>query len=220
MVEVMTPAVDLSLTTLDVVKLRLGVEDNSQDVALRALIKGASESMIHYTGFVWPKQGYRERLHGSGSLEIQLSRRPLISITNLTVGENVVSGSDYSIIDLNQSLIFRSVGWPSQRYMVEGVAGWLMPVESGMSARNVVVEYTAGYVTPQMEIDNNLLDRNLPQDVEELCIELVKWSFSQKDKLPINEVKTPNLSVVLDKGSSIKVSEDIFSRLDNWKIIV
>jgi hypothetical protein len=214
-IEVVTAAdPDLSLTLLATVKDRLGIADGANDAVLTSNIKGASEAMIHKTGFVWPRQEYRERLHGTGALEIQLSRRPLDTISEFKLGDEVLSSGDYSIINKPQAVVFREVGWPSQRYQVEGISGWPLPTEMGRTKRNLEIKYTAGYITPAMSGI-----RSLPYDVEEICIEICTIAWQNKSALPLREVETPNLRVLLDRDSAVKISDATFAKLDYWNTL-
>lgn len=156
-----------ALTTLDTLRAELGLdEDVSKDALLERWINEASAALERHCGRKFQKASVTEKLKGTGTRELLLSRTPIVSITSVTLDEDVLDADDYEIEDAEVGILSRSNGWPADEERCIGIAWTPIP---GTGERNIAVAYVGGYVLP-----NDAGTCTLPPDLERACIETVK----------------------------------------------
>jgi hypothetical protein len=151
---VTTPASSYDLTALATVKTELGIADNTENDKLRTWITQASIIAASYCRRVFARETLTETFRPARNCSshgefLILQRRPIASITSVTVDDVAVDAAEYET-DANPGLLYRldSSGYRSCWY----------------SAKSIIVVYIAGYI---------LLD-TLPQDIERAVIMMVK----------------------------------------------
>lgn len=144
-VAVTTAASDISLTTLDNVKLELGITDTNSDDQLTQWIAQASAVAARYCNRTLARETLTEtfrqtghhhhhffRLHEGRTADgLTLTRYPIISIASVTVDGNLVDASQY---EFDETEVYRltSSGYPEHWHF----------------SKSIVVVYDAGYTIP------------------------------------------------------------------------
>lgn len=175
-IQVLTPATTTLLSTLDTVKLELGLDVDTDDVLLDRLLQRASDAITRECQRVFGRETVVETLQGSGGSLIGLTRRPVVSITEVLEDSVVVDPAQYVIEDAEVGALRRtSGGWvkgsESRMWGQEAFAsGYILP---GGTAYNYIVTYVAGFVLPPE------VSPTLPGDVEQACIETVRDWYSR-----------------------------------------
>lgn len=166
---VTTPATSSDLTVLSTVKEELGIaaQDNTNDAVLNKAIRRASGIVTEYCGQKFAQETVTETFRPEyprggcayQATELLLRRRPVSSITSVTVDDAVKDASEYAINSTSGELtVLDSSGYPSF---------W------GVS-KSVIVVYTAGYA---------LLD-SLPDGIEDAVLTLIKDAWFAKGRDP------------------------------------
>ena len=142
-------AASTDLTTRDDLKRYLGIDatDTSQDDLLDDLIGYASERIETYCRRCFASAELTEYLDGPGTTELVLSRRPVSVLTSVRVDADRDFAAETEV-DSSELVLRADAG------VVERV-GAVFPA----AARNVRVEYTAGYST-------------VPDDLALACVKL------------------------------------------------
>src|SRR5262245_45704435 len=109
MLEVLTPAASLLLTTRNAVTtdLEIPLSDTSKDSIIDALIVDASDEIQREFQFLC-RQTYRETLPGYGSTRLMLSRTPIVSLSS--VAHNSEPITDYVIENKEVGFLYRRLG--------------------------------------------------------------------------------------------------------------
>lgn len=143
-----TPPNSPELTTLDDVKLELGISGSDQDDLLERLIETESARISGYPAIaIFPKTVVAEsiRVQDERNLPtLKLRMWPVFSITSITEGSVVLSVDEYEV-DKAAGLIYRISN--------DSPASW--------SSGKIVVSYVAGFDA-------------VPTDIASACIELIK----------------------------------------------
>ena len=159
MITVLTPATDYDLTELATVKSLIGISDTTDDALLSALITRASIAIAEYCDRVFAQEAVRESQPGTGNRHLLLERVPVVSIQQAVLDGTAIDTTEYKIEDSNVGRLWRDVAW--DRALDEQPDYWQ-------------IDYTAGFLLPG---DAN---RNLPESVEQACIETVKsWYLAR-----------------------------------------
>jgi hypothetical protein len=211
-VTVQTPAVHKELTTLLSVKNELGITGSSSDRELISFIEQASDWIGSYCGRTFAKETVVETRDASGGLFMVLTRRPIITITQVTLDGSTISSTTYTIDDANAGLLFRSIGWTSTqlgRHYVEK-----FPLLHGK--RDWSFTYTAGYVTP----GSTDSQRNLPYDIEMAAVQLTKALYVARrdDPMVIKQV-VGEASETRANSQGWGVPPTVIRSLDKWRSI-
>lgn len=134
-----------ALTTLARVKAELGITDALKDALLEGWINDASEAIERRCGRKFQRAEVLEKLRGTGTQSLLLSRTPVVSVTSVEVDGTMLEDDDYEIDDGGAGILNRESGWPTSGESCVGIAWTPVP---GTGKRNIEVTYTAGYVTP------------------------------------------------------------------------
>ncbi len=166
-----------ALTTLATLKARLGITDSSRDTQLESLITAASSMIV---GFLGRRLAYSasvvDRLAGSGTPELVVSRTPVWSITSIVDDGDTVDSDDYTCVgdDATAGIIRSTSVWLWRPGLVGG--GIARDPIHGHEDGTIVVTYAAGYTTPN-QVAVVGVDA-LPADIEEACIMAVTNLFA------------------------------------------
>ena len=145
------------LTTLANVKNYLGI-NVTDDVLLARLISAASDFIQSWADRDFSIQTYIDVRDGTGTNKIMASNYPIVSVTNVTVGNQAVPESIDGI----------QYGYRNDNNRI-----WLVGGRFPMGTGNVQITYEAGYQT-------------VPFAIEQGCIELVAHKYFLKDRIGIN----------------------------------
>ncbi len=169
---VVTPAASTALTTKARVALELsGIGETLAD----ALIAEASAAIVRYTHRPFAREDYKETVAAFGGSLLQLSRTPIVSVATVARDGEVIL--DFTIDDADAGQLRRDEGgsWPWSA----GLAWNLTATPAPFSEEpRFTVEYTAGYLLPED------VGRDLPEDIERACIELVRAVFMASGRDP------------------------------------
>lgn len=147
------------LTRADTVAAELGVDFNSaQTKTVNRLIDGvtaAIEALCNVMTFA--RESVTEALKGYDEIELELSRRPVVSVSVVSIDSNVVT--DYSIADADAGLLYRRDGWDWTAQRRSGLTGrqsWPafghpMP---GREEPLISAAYVGGYILPEQHLLN------------------------------------------------------------------
>lgn len=177
MLTVLTPASSSRLTTVENVRLDLGLPDGGLSAAAIArLIDQASAAIAQFCQRSFGVEALRETPHVPARGDrLVLSRDPLIEVTKVTRLGEVISASDYEV-DGGVLRLLRGSWWNACR-------------GTGLS-----VEYRAGFTLPGDAVTSGPA---LPADVERAAIMMVGTMLSMRGRDPL--LKSENVQGV---GSS------------------
>lgn len=170
------PAPSHNLTTVEAVveTLDLSPTDRStHSQFINALISRASDFIKTYTNRVFAKETVTETLVSTGAPILVLSRTPIVSITSVTFDNTtVIDPSEYVIEDAGAGFLYREKGWAGTQFDV----GSFTRLRSRYGRYDWKVQYVGGYDLPPST------SANLPADVGQACIELVKYWFLNRSR--------------------------------------
>lgn len=171
-VTVTVAASDFNLTTVAKVKDRLGITVATFDTKIGLMIAEASAFCAHYCDRVFARETVSEAFRLADDVDaLILSRYPVVSITSTTVNGEVLA-AEYYELDKEKGLLYRLSGssricWPD--------------------ARLSTILYVAGYTLPT----------DVPKDLEEACIELVKSAYSASTRDPMaKRIEIPDVETI------------------------
>lgn len=166
-----------ALTTLEDVKVMLGIdpddEDSRRDALLVNLINYASAWIESMTGRHLGKNHYVQRYVGSGYQELVLREWPILSVEYIkdTVSGQILPPDSYDIdMDGDIGVTFKDDGWPFNGY-VGGLA-----YDYLLASRYLEVSYTAGYVLPKDATPEEPC--TLPADLQGVVWSIIQQQFA------------------------------------------
>ena len=171
MLVVSSAADNTALTTLEEVKAQLSITATDEDTYLESAITRATAAVCTYLNVPTATDGTRtlgrETLVETLRLKtyepfIVLGRYPISSIASITEDGTTVDASEYEI---------RGAGIVARLTDDDSTKCWL-PVK-------IVVTYTAGWLLPDDD------SRNLPQDIEDAAIALIKAARFNRTRDPL-----------------------------------
>jgi hypothetical protein len=177
MITVTTPATNLNLVDISVVRDLLGVVGNDEDKALEGFVARASDVIARHCRRVFGKETIEETFRPDQCLaELILSRFPVVSIGSISENGTALSTDDYEV-DKDRGLVMRLHG-PRPCY-------W--------STSKTIVTYVSGYDLPAQA----------PQGLQQACLQLVKAYYLGADRDPMirSESVTPMSSASYFGGS-------------------
>lgn len=175
-VTVLEPNPRANLTTLDRVKMVLGIgsSDASKDDFLEYLIESQSAVIYNYIGRSLAYEKVRERLPSHGTVRLMVSRVPVVNIEAVSYRGSTVSSTAYYVENDNAGFLFRPDGWTQTRIYGHS----LTPYYTGEDEKQWEITYTAGYNMPG-STDGSTAAQSLPADLEKVCIDLVATEYSK-----------------------------------------
>ena len=192
---------DRALTTVEMVRVDLELEelDGNSYYSIVKMINAASDAIARFCNREFHyKEDITEKLAGQGGDAIVLAYTPILKIDYIKVDTSEIK--DFEIDNKEAGIIYRQAGWPFHG----GVKGFISADPyPGRESRNIEVKYSAGYVTPEQarkaneNNDNNgddeKLERTLPYDIEQSCIDTVKtWYHRRMDNLETTQENLMN----------------------------
>lgn len=186
-----TAAATTDLTTLDSVKLELGITATDEDDYLTAKIDRISSTICSYLNvkpatdgtrslgretlvetFRQPMVRFIPRLQRL-NLELLLSRYPVTSIASIVVDGTALLTTEYEV-DGATGILYRLTTDSVRTFWV---------------GASIVVTYTAGWLLP------NDSGNNMPFDIEDAAIGLIKLARAARERDPL--VKSENFAGIL-----------------------
>ncbi len=166
---------DNALTTLERLKQFNGIAetDVSQDFKLEFLINSASQEIENILGRKLQKSRYIEKVKGNNRLTIQVKNYPLLDVESIRIKINglIVNESGYSY---DESGIIEGVRPWGDMGLCHGISNFMV-----QQSYNIEVIYTAGYVLPKDETEEN--PRTLPYDIEAAIFTMVNGVVALAD---------------------------------------
>lgn len=144
----------IDLTTIEKVKIELGITDTSVDVLLVTLVTAASRWMMTECGRKFRSSTTTKRFHGDSTFGLTLPFGPVTSVQNV-----VIDGSQ-----IPPALNPGDAGWTLD-YGRVNLVGYVFT--TGTS--NIEVTFTSGFVT-------------VPEDLDQACVEMTCWMFRNRDR--------------------------------------
>ena len=157
MITVTTPATDQLLATVQGAKDLLGLTEASQDALLTTIRAGASSAVSSYCGRVLGSEVVTETTAGSDRYSLVLTRRPLISVSEVRRDDDVVDTDDYQVESDVAGILYNLTRWSKL---------------TNLRPDYWAIDYTAGYVLP-----NHTGTQTLPGEIEQACLETIKTWF-------------------------------------------
>jgi len=212
-ITVNTSAPHRELTLIEVVKSELGITGSSHDGLLANYIKRASDFIVSHTGREFVRETVTELLPAKGSRFMTLSRRPIVSITQVKLDGSTISSTTYSIDDANAGIVFREDRWTNTGI----TTSFITTRPSGDGRRDWSIKYVAGYITP----GSTEGESNLPSDIEFACAEIVKaWYLSRTENANIKRQRVGDASEEkFDITESRGIPPIALSVLDKWRSV-
>ncbi len=195
-----------ALTTLSVVKAEIGITTTDLDTVLTRFINLASAQIVSYCDRDFALTTIDETIPAKGGNRIVLSRFPVTSITSVKY-LGVAVDTDYYFLSHPEAGFLDYISTGSWEYT------------SG--SYDYTVRYQYGYILPSFTTGT----RNLPYDVEQACIELVKQAYFARDKDPsvakeivpqVYEVQNTN-SVAGGSADRISIPASVITLLSPYK---
>lgn len=167
-VTVASPASDTALTTLERVKLELGIPagTTTSDPILQEKIEEASDDIEAALGFRLVRETAVETFwheqYDSAPEKLVLDRTPVVSIASVVVDGVTIDASTYRVDPNTGELFALCNGYPSV---------WVF-------CRSVVVTCDGGYILPPAS------NRTLPKGIEGACVALVSSFWASRGRDP------------------------------------
>lgn len=165
---------DNALTTLDRMKLMLGlsdIEDEKTDEIVTLLINRASSWIEQQIGRHLGRRSYKQWYDADGQQELVTLEYPIISVEYVKQDGKEVDPESY---DYSQTadigVIYRDEGWLKAGYR-RGLAYDIVAPK-----RVIEVSYTAGYVLPKDATEDD--PQTLPADLEGLLWDMVSQAYT------------------------------------------
>ncbi len=135
------------LTTIDTVKMQLGITGTAEDDRLDFIVKAVSAAIESYCKRAFGKTDYEHTFYPTYNKYLYLEEYPIREVQKVTLGDDELDATDYKV-----------------------QKGRLRKKE-GTWNKEVIVEYTAGYVLPGDEDTEAAppIIRDLPYDLEAAC---------------------------------------------------
>lgn len=143
------------------VKEYLGLTVGTADNMLQRMITAASTWIKSWSNRDYFQQTYAQTLDGNDSTAIALDQYPITAVASLTIDGTVVLPANFTWDNSGQPFLILTDGTLFNK---------------GKS--NIVVSYTAGF--------GNIGAGTIPQDVQQACIELVAWRYTERSRIQQN----------------------------------
>jgi hypothetical protein len=213
MLEVVTPAVSVLLTTLEAVKtdLEIPLADTSKDAILNSLIADASDEIQREFQFLC-RQTYRETLPGYGSTRLMLSRTPIVSVSSITHNSEPIT--DYVIENKEAGFLYRRLGWCWTASLGWKITGYVIPNSEDPQFQ---VEYVAGFLAADQP------GSDMPGEIQRSATDTMKdWFLTLKRAADVQSKSVGDLSItyVTGNGAKMAIPARAMSRLEKWRRLV
>jgi hypothetical protein len=159
---IITPATTFALAEAATIIEELGDDTIDPDFISR-LIDGASKRIATYCNRVFARETVAETFRLDCRQEcLLLARVPVVSFTSVVENGVTLTGADYEV-DAATGVLSRLID----------------DVDTLWASGKIVVTYAAGFLLP------GEANRNLPDDIERACIELVKRAYYASSQDPM-----------------------------------
>ena len=202
MLRVCTSSTESSLLSLTAYKAAVGTTTTANDDIMQSALNRATALIEGYLGYPLRRQVYEETLAGYGSLELQVSRTPLLSIESILYGTELVDPTSYDIANEGAGLIYRELGWP----WTAGIEYDLMPrVVPKSEARTYTAVYEAGYCANGSTADGWLTTGEaVPAEIESATIAAATFLYKGASRDPaVVSKKIGDLSITYQGGGNL-----------------
>ena len=165
------------LTTVKAAIDELDIGDENQNARLERFIKRASAKIVSLTNRVFGEERVTETVRAYGRTQVLLERTPIVQIHEVTYDGNELT--DWEIHDRAAGILYRRSGWIWGAGLMSSYSGIEdFPAPSSEEAK-YTIDYTAGYVLPSFPSSfvRNDSSVDLPFDVEEFCLQLVRLLY-------------------------------------------
>lgn len=143
-------------TTLADLKSYLNLNNTNDDALLARMISAGSAFLVTYLARDILSNTYSEMRNGNGSNRMMLKNSPVTAVSSITVyGQTIPSGGAAGV---------------KTGYWFDSKQIYLYGYQFSLGHGNVVINYTAGYST-------------IPLDLEQVCIELVSVKFKRRQRI-------------------------------------
>ena len=143
------------LTTLPNVKAWLQVNGTSDDALLTRLITATSDYITQWLNRQLLSGPVTDVRNGDGGRRMFLSEYPVTAVSSVTVGAISIPAS---------------TGYGSAGYLFDDRGVTLTGYRFDRDIKNVTINYTAGYAT-------------VPLELEQACIELISLRYRERDRI-------------------------------------
>ena len=172
---------NIALTTYESVKTQLGLTDDTQQSFIESQINVVSQKIACYCNRNFKTQEYTEKYRGDDTLELVLNQYPITDLSNLYIDDTELTDLSDIDIEANEGMLYYEDIFNSNGYVC-GISR-----HKGLRFKNIKVVYTAGYILPDQ------IDRNLPYDLEQACINEVINAYTMKGKSDAQRLKSWSL---------------------------
>lgn len=162
-ITVTTAAESTDLTTLDNVKAEIGITVSDYDTILSRYISRASQTIVNLCGRDFAQQRITETMRSAGGSLLILSRAPVATLHSISYDSVAVASSNYYLDSAEAGMVRNPTGWTYTGFELD-----------------YSVDYTYGYVLPSFS--SGTVD--LPLDIEQACIDIVKAFYLTRKRDP------------------------------------
>lgn len=163
MLEIVTPATETKLTTVDAVRADCAITlDQASDIDVERWIDQQSAAIVGWLGRPLALETVRETLFERSSTDLlALTRFPVVQIASLTVNGTAIDEDGYAV-DRAAGLLYRRsptrcLFWPHGETVITYSAGYVLPGEAG---------------------------RTLPHDIERAALLLIRYGWLAQSRDP------------------------------------
>lgn len=214
-VKVITPASDKSFTTLNRVKVNLGLGTSTgEDEILSNLIEEVGQLIVDETGREFAEETVKETLKGSDRVNLLLTRTPIVEVESI-LENSVTLVTDYSIDDADAGVLSRRGGW-----IANVGTGWGITrnYEHAYERSMYEITYKAGYV---MANSTSTAEHYfpLPSSLKNIATSAVCMAFKTAGRDPsILSKKVGDVSVTFGHGAGdrLALSSYLRANLSRW----
>lgn len=165
-------------TTVDAVKSEMGIEDDAHDALIRRKIRSYSHMFDTIIGrcLAYDDAFTEYVAQPAGRRRLVVSSTPVHDVTEINFEGDVVDVSDYFIEDKDTGFIAKKYGtWGDTAASPANIRR--RPRQQPLA--RYTVTYEKGYITPQQDLDDPQLERDLPYDVEDAILAAVVSGVNQ-----------------------------------------
>ena len=206
------------LCTLSDVKtmLNISLDDTTKDAKLNLMIKQVSSLIEGYIGYKLARAEYTEEVQAENNRQIlQLNHFPLQSVTEVTMGGEVITDYEMFPVYNRWGRLYRGLGWGGKAY----TRGFTHDIVSGVW--DVKVTYIAGYYLPGDENYSEGAEDSLPYDIVTCCINCVveKYNLDSMGAIGLKGHTEGHISdTYSDSANNVGLSESAKTLLSKYII--
>lgn len=157
------------------------VEEASPET-IEFLVNAASDAIRRYCNRDFVQQIIIEHVPGYGTPRLMLKLTPIREIQEIRVSDTVAPPESYAIEDADAGFVRVQGGvWPWTAVVGSGP---LAMRASASEYAGITVVYTGGFVTPAQAEANPELERNLPYELEQACLQLISAWHHERQRDP------------------------------------